>query len=114
VQEITTLVGDKQALTGGPVASQEAIKELGTNGGGFYNATPRTPSEPQPFTDWLEVYLLLGSRARCRDLREDGRRQAQGYAILAVMALIWPPRWRWSPSTSWHSVSSTAGHAAGA
>lgn len=42
--EITTLAGGHQTLTGGPVASQEAIKELGTNGGGFYNVNSAHPS----------------------------------------------------------------------
>ena len=44
----------------GPVASQEAIKELGTNGGGFYNANSSHPFEnPTPWTNWLEIFLLL-------------------------------------------------------
>jgi K+-transporting ATPase ATPase A chain len=56
----TTLEGRSQVITGGPVASQEAIKELGTNGGGFYNANSAHPFEnPTPFTDLLEIYLLL-------------------------------------------------------
>ncbi|MDX2709676.1 potassium-transporting ATPase subunit KdpA, partial [Streptomyces sp. PA03-6a] len=45
VESISTLVGDHQSMTGGPVASQEAIKELGTNGGGFYNANSAHPFE---------------------------------------------------------------------
>jgi potassium-transporting ATPase potassium-binding subunit len=45
VQSITTIAGGHQDLTGGPVASQEAIKELGTNGGGFYNANSAHPFE---------------------------------------------------------------------
>ena len=43
--DVTTLVGGHQTITGGPVASQEAIKELGTNGGGFYNANSAHPFE---------------------------------------------------------------------
>ena len=47
-------------LTGGPVASQEAIKELGTNGGGFYNVNSAHPFEnPTPLSNILEIYLLL-------------------------------------------------------
>ena len=47
-------------LTGGPVASQEAIKELGTNGGGFYNANSAHPFEnPNPFSNLFEIFLLL-------------------------------------------------------
>ena len=58
--EITTLGGAAQHVVGGPVASQEAIKELGTNGGGFYNANSAHPLEnPNPFSDILQIYLLL-------------------------------------------------------
>ncbi|MGO4426110.1 potassium-transporting ATPase subunit KdpA, partial [Streptomyces sp. MCAF7] len=52
VESIRTVAGGHQNLTGGPVASQEAIKELGTNGGGFYNANSAHPFEnPNPFTN---------------------------------------------------------------
>ncbi len=58
--EITTLSGAKQSLLGGPVASQEAIKELGTNGGGFFNANSAHPLEnPNPFTNFLQLLLIL-------------------------------------------------------
>jgi K+-transporting ATPase ATPase A chain len=57
---IGTLAGAQQGITGGPVASQEAIKELGTNGGGFYNANSAHPFEnPTGWTNWIEIYLLL-------------------------------------------------------
>jgi len=57
---ISTLAGAQQGITGGPVASQEAIKEIGTNGGGFYNANSAHPFEnPTGWTNWLEIYLLL-------------------------------------------------------
>ncbi|TQF01128.1 potassium-transporting ATPase subunit KdpA [Kitasatospora acidiphila] len=88
---ITTVSGGSQTLTGGPVASQEVIKELGTNGGGFYNANSAHPFEnPNPLTDWLEIYLLLVisfSLPRTFGTMVGDRRQ--GYAIVAVMALIW-------------------------
>lgn len=59
-QEITTLAGHSQSLLGGPVASQEAIKELGTNGGGFFNANSAHPLEnPSPLSNLLEIFLLL-------------------------------------------------------
>jgi len=59
-REITTLGGATQALLGGPVASQEAIKELGTNGGGFFNANSAHPLEnPNPFTNLFEIFLIL-------------------------------------------------------
>jgi len=49
-----------QIIPGGPVASQEAIKMLGTNGGGFYNANSAHPFEnPNPFSDWLELYTII-------------------------------------------------------
>ncbi len=50
----------EQMIPGGPVASQEAIKELGTNGGGFYNANSAHPFEnPNRFTDFMQIYMLL-------------------------------------------------------
>jgi len=55
---ISTLAGAQQGITGGPVASQEVIKELGTNGGGFYNANSAHPFEnPTGWTNWLQIYL---------------------------------------------------------
>ena len=57
---IETLTGVQQVVQGGPVASQEAIKELGTNGGGFFNANSAHPFEnPGPWTNVLEIVLLL-------------------------------------------------------
>ncbi len=57
---VTTITGATQHLPGGPVASQEAIKELGTNGGGFFNANSAHPFEnPNPFSNLLEITLLL-------------------------------------------------------
>ena len=58
--EVTTLEGAKQVISLGPVASQEAIKELGTNGGGFFNANSAHPFEnPSAFTNMLEIWALL-------------------------------------------------------
>ena len=57
---ITTVTGGQQVIQGGPVASQEAIKELGTNGGGFFNANSAHPFEnPNAWTNLFEVFLLL-------------------------------------------------------
>ncbi|MBM6402382.1 potassium-transporting ATPase subunit KdpA [Phycicoccus sonneratiae] len=57
---IETLTGTQQVIQGGPVASQEAIKELGTNGGGFFNANSAHPFEnPGPWTNLLEIVLIL-------------------------------------------------------
>jgi K+-transporting ATPase ATPase A chain len=57
---ITTLTGNTQNIVGGPVASQEVIKELGNNGGGFFNANSAHPFEnPNGFSDWFEIFLIL-------------------------------------------------------
>jgi K+-transporting ATPase ATPase A chain len=89
--DVATLVGGHQSIPGGPVASQEVIKELGTNGGGFYNANSAHPFEnPTTWTNWLEIFLLLVipfSLPRAFGLLVDDVRQ--GYAIVAVMALFW-------------------------
>jgi K+-transporting ATPase ATPase A chain len=57
---IATITGGQQTMVGGPVASQEVIKELGNNGGGFFNANSAHPFEnPNGFSDWFEIFLLL-------------------------------------------------------
>jgi len=88
---ITTLAGGHQTLTGGPVASQEAIKEIGTNGGGFYNANSSHPFEnPTAWTNLVEIFLLLlipFSLPRAFGKLIGDKRQ--GYAIVATMAIIW-------------------------
>jgi potassium-transporting ATPase potassium-binding subunit len=87
---IATVVGGSQRLTGGPVASQEAIKELGTNGGGFYNANSAHPFEnPTAWTNWIQVFLILlipFSLPRMFGRMVGNSRQ--GLAIVAVMALL--------------------------
>jgi K+-transporting ATPase ATPase A chain len=89
-QEVTTLGGASQHVVGGPVASQEAIKEIGTNGGGFYNANSAHPFEnPSPLSDILEIYLLLlipFSLTRTFGLMVGDRRQ--GWSVLAVMGSL--------------------------
>jgi potassium-transporting ATPase potassium-binding subunit len=86
-----TLAGGKQSITGGPVASQEAIKQLGTNGGGFYNANSAHPFEnPTSWTNWFQIYLLLVigfSLPRTFGRMVGDKRQ--GLAIVAVMAVLW-------------------------
>ncbi|MDB4888318.1 MAG: kdpA [Gemmatimonadetes bacterium] len=58
--ELTTLEGAKQVLAMGPVASQEAIKQLGTNGGGFFNANSAHPFEsPTPWTNFISMFLIF-------------------------------------------------------
>ena len=89
--DVTTLVGGNQTLTGGPVASQEAIKDLGTNGGGFYNANSSHPFEsPNALSNLLENFLLLlipVCLTRTFGVMVGDKRQ--GYAILATMGVIW-------------------------
>jgi K+-transporting ATPase B subunit/K+-transporting ATPase KdpA subunit len=59
-RQVTTLEGKTQKIPQGPVASQEAIKELGTNGGGFFNANSAHPYEnPTPFTNLFEMFLIF-------------------------------------------------------
>ncbi|MFJ1843630.1 MULTISPECIES: potassium-transporting ATPase subunit KdpA [unclassified Streptomyces] len=115
IHDITTVAGGHQRLTGGPVASQEAIKELGTNGGGFYNANSAHPFEnPNAFTNLIEIYLMLViafSLPRTFGTMVGDNRQ--GYAIVSVMALIWAASVAIVTANELHSVSSTAGHAAG-
>jgi K+-transporting ATPase ATPase A chain len=86
-----TLTGVHQTITGGPVASQEAIKELGTNGGGFYNANSAHPFEnPNPFSNFLEIFFILlipVTLTRTFGLMVKDKRQ--GYAILATMGTLW-------------------------
>src|ERR1700760_1984670 len=90
-QVMTTLGGSQQTITGGPVASQEAIKELGTNGGGFYNANSAHPFEnPTRWTNWFEIFLLLmiGFSLPRTFGRMVGSTK-QGYAIASVMATLY-------------------------
>jgi len=89
-QVVTTIAGAQQTIPGGPVASQEAIKELGTNGGGFFNANSAHPFEnPTAWTNWVEIFLLLVISFSMPRMfgRMVGNRK-QGYAIVAVMGLI--------------------------
>ena len=90
-QVVTTLNGAQQTITGGPVASQEAIKELGTNGGGFYNANSSHPFEnPTVWTNWLEIFLLLViSFSLPRTFGRMVGSTKQGYAIASVMASLY-------------------------
>ncbi|MBO3102159.1 potassium-transporting ATPase subunit KdpA [Cellulomonas fengjieae] len=89
--EISTLAGGAQSVLGGPVASQEAIKQLGTNGGGFFNANSAHSYEnPTPWTNALSVVLMLlipFAMPRMFGRMVGGRRQ--GWAILAAMSTLW-------------------------
>ena len=88
--DATTLAGAAQSIPGGPVASQEAIKLLGTNGGGVFNVNSAHPFEnPTPWTNLFQIFLMLVipfslPRAFGRIVGDD----RQGYTILGVMAAI--------------------------
>ena len=87
---ITTIAGGHQVLQGGPIASQEAIKELGTNGGGFLNANSAHPFEnPSGFTNLFEIVMLLAisfSLPYTYGLMVKDRKQ--GFAIAGAMAVL--------------------------
>ncbi|WP_026555853.1 potassium-transporting ATPase subunit KdpA [Arthrobacter sp. 35W] len=89
---ITTIAGQLgQTVPGGPVASQEAIKLLGTNGGGYFNANSAHPFEnPNAFTSLFEVFLILliPSALPAAYGRMVGDKR-QGYTVLTVMAAFW-------------------------
>lgn len=89
-QTIGTLAGAPQTIPGGPVASQEVIKLLGTNGGGFYNANSAHPFEnPTAWTNWVEIFLLVVIAFSLP--RTFGRmvgNAKQGHAIAGAMAVI--------------------------
>ena len=87
---VTTITGGTQSIPGGPVASQEAIKLLGNNGGGFYNANSSHPFEnPTAWTNLFEIFLMLAIPfALTRTFGQMVGDKRQGTAILAVMASI--------------------------
>src|SRR5579863_5033115 len=88
--EATTLEGAKQVIAQGPVASQEVIKILGTNGGGFFNANSAHPFEnPNAFTNFIQILMIFSIGAALTNLfgRMVGD-QRQGWAIFAVMGIM--------------------------
>ncbi|MEU0603228.1 potassium-transporting ATPase subunit KdpA [Streptomyces sp. NPDC006393] len=91
IHEVGQFMGGSQQWNGGAVASQEAIKELGTNGGGYFNANSAHPFEnPTPLTNLLEIFLILVipfSLTRTFGVMVGSVKQ--GYAILATMFTIW-------------------------
>ena len=88
---ISTLTGGHQNMVGGPVASQEVIKEMGNNGGGFFNANSAHPFEnPNPFSNWFEIFLLLVIPfALPRTFGKMVGDNRQGYLLVGVMAFLW-------------------------
>jgi potassium-transporting ATPase potassium-binding subunit len=88
--DATTLEGAKQTLSQGPAASQIAIKQLGTNGGGFWNANSAVPYEnPTPLSNFVEmVYILLISAALTHTFGRMVKDERQGWALYAAMSII--------------------------
>src|SRR6202022_3801413 len=83
----TTLSGAQQTITGGPIASQEPVKLITGDGGGFYNAQSAHPFEnPSGWTNWVEIFLMFVipfTLPRTFGRMVDSKKQ--GYAIAAIM-----------------------------
>jgi potassium-transporting ATPase potassium-binding subunit len=88
--EATTLEGAKQTISQGPAASQIAIKQLGTNGGGFWNANSAVPYEnPTAISNFVEMlYILLIAAALTHTFGRMVRDERQGWALYAAMSVI--------------------------
>ncbi|MGD9479893.1 potassium-transporting ATPase subunit KdpA [Shinella sp. G-2] len=86
----TTLEGASQTISLGPVASQEAIKQLGTNGGGFFNVNAAHPFEnPTTFSNYLNIFAMLSiSAALVYTFGELVGNRRQGWAIISAMAIL--------------------------
>jgi K+-transporting ATPase ATPase A chain len=112
---VHTINGDQNLYTGA-TASQEAIKEFGTNGGGIFNANSAHPFEnPNSITNLFEIYLLLAiGFSLPRTFGKMVGSNKQGYAIVSVMAVIWAGSLAFSTwaETHHHGVNLIAGHAA--
>ena len=89
-QVVTTLQGATQNIALGPIASQEWIKELGNNGGGFFNANSSHPFEsPTALTNWLEIFALLTiSFSLTYTFGRYAGNRRQGWTIFGAMAVI--------------------------
>jgi len=90
-QTITTLEGYEQTIPLGPVASQEAIKQLGSNGGGFFNANSAHPFEnPTPLTNFFETLaIVLLPAALVLMYGEESKVKRHGWLLLLVMLFFW-------------------------
>jgi K+-transporting ATPase ATPase A chain len=89
--DVTNVDGRSQTVALAPAASQEAIKELGTNGGGIFNANSAHPFEnPNTYTNLFEIFLLLVIPVSLtRTFGQLVGNRKQGYALLSVMTLLW-------------------------
>ena len=90
-QTVQTLTHAHQTIPGGPVGSMEVIKEMGNNGGGFFNTNSAHPFEnPNGFTDLFEIFIiLLIPFATPRAFGKMVGDNKQGYALVVVMVIIW-------------------------
>ena len=88
--DATTLEGATQTISQGPAASQIAIKQLGTNGGGFWNANSSVPYEnPTPLSNFVEMlYILLISAALTHTFGRMVKDERQGWALYAAMSIV--------------------------
>ncbi|MER6305048.1 potassium-transporting ATPase subunit KdpA [Streptomyces sp. NPDC001657] len=91
IHDVGQFLGGLRQTNGGAVASQEVIKELGTNGGGYFNANSAHPFEnPDAFTNLFEIFLILVIPfALTRTFGKLVGNVRQGYAVLATMGVIW-------------------------
>ena len=90
-QTVTTITGAHQTIPGGPVASSEWIKDMGNNGGGWFNTNSAHPFEnPNPLSNWFEIFaLLLIPFCTPRAFGKMVKDNRQGYVLVAVMGIIW-------------------------
>ncbi|MDR3079958.1 MAG: potassium-transporting ATPase subunit KdpA, partial [Streptomyces sp.] len=88
---VTTLSGVQQTIPGGPVGSSEIIKNLGNNGGGWFNTNAAHPFEgPNAFANLFNIFsLLLIPFVTPRAFGKLVKDNKQGYALVAVMAILW-------------------------
>ena len=89
--EVHTVAGATQKIPGGPNASMESIKQIGTNGGDFFNVNSAHPfSNPTKFSDFLELYaILIIPFALAFTFGRMVKDKGQGYAVFSVMFVIW-------------------------
>jgi len=111
---INSVTGNSSSLYTGATGSQEAIKMLGTNGGGIFNANSAHPFEsPNGFTNWLEIYMLLCiGFSLPRTFGKMVGSHKQGYVLLSVMGAIWAASAgfiTWAEERHWGSALAIAG-----
>ena len=111
---VNTVTGNSGSLYTGATGSQEVIKMLGTNGGGIFNANSGHPFEnPNGFTNWLEIYLMLMiAFSLPRTFGKMVGSHKQGYVILSVMGAIWAASAgfiTWAEERHWGTAAAIAG-----